>query len=313
MCAVGLAAVALGVPWASALAQKIQCTPRKDCTTAVTFAPTEARYAAAIGGSLLPTSPTTPVTLQVHQESGVPFRLEMSRTLWTPPSLIELEARFTYSGPHTPPRSTDWQHVTSAPQVVLASTEKKVDIGIEYRILVTGNEAPGRFAADVSLLVEDGSAGHGRQKDLVTNTIDVTIPAFVLLRLDGVSVGRTADVTFDYQTGSLPAYVHAIDAGLPLSFTSASFDTLQVATNNPDGYRVDVAVTQELAPPGSSLGSQDILLFGSQATGQTLANHGPTHGFVTLLRPADFGIHVDGGETPGMYRFSVSYAASPNP
>lgn len=299
----------------AAAAQTIHCVPPKDCTTAVQFLPTQAQYAAAVGGTLAPTSPTTPIGFQVLQDHQLAYTVQTSRAPWAPATPLALQARITLSGPHVATRVIGWMPVTSVPTTLFTEDANKTDVSVEYRLAITGREPPGTYTTTVTYTVrsEGGKGSNGKGRDTVTNTISVTIPAYLTLLLDGVPVGQTASVSFDYRAANLSAYLQAVSSGTPLAFTSASFDRLEIATNDPAGYRVSVSVTEDAAPAGSSLGVSDVLLFSKPANGYAFTSGAATDGYQTLLVPSDFGIHVDGGETAGAYQFTVTYRAQANP
>lgn len=291
------------------LAQGVRCVPRSVCAAPIEFAPTPAQYVAAFGAALGPSAPTDPVTLHVQREGQGHYAVEVSRSPWGPSSSMRLEARVTLSGPHAPPRVLDWMPVGRAPSVLVQGQGTRTDVAIEYRLWVTGTEAPGSYTTTLTYALQaQGAHGHERSRT-VTNTVRVTIPAYVLLRLDGVPVGRRASVSFDYAGANAAAYVKAIEAGASLPLTSATFDRLQVLTNNPAGYRVRVSVTRDAGPAGSSLGVDDVLLFGRPADGATLT--GPSS--ATIVVPSDFSLRAPGSAMAGAYTFTVTYRASASP
>ncbi len=310
-----LLAAIVGLAGAAA-AQTIHCVPPKDCSNGVQFLPTQAAYAAAVGGTLSPTSPTAPIAFKVLHDKKNAYSLEVSRSPWSPPTPMTLEARITLSGPQMTPIVLDWAPVSTIPATLFTHDVNKTDVSVEYRLRIDGSEPPGTYTTTVTFRAWDanGPENHGnKERDFVTTAITVTIPAYVSLFLDGVPAGQTASVDFDYTLSNFATYLRAVRAGTLLPLTSATFDRLAVATNNPTGYRVDVTVIENSGPAGSSLGVPDIRLFGGpQADGYIFSSSSATNGYVTLLVPSDFGLQVDGSEAAGAYDFTATYVAQPN-
>ena len=311
-----LLALAIGLAGA-AVAQTVHCVPPKDCSNGVQFLPTQAEYAAAVGGALSPTSPTSPIAFHVLQDKQNAYSLEVSRSPWSPPTPMTLEARITLSGPQMTPIVLDWAPVSTIPVALFTHDVNKTDVSVEYRLRIDGSEPPGTYTTTVTFHAWDanGPPSHGNKvRDSVTTTITVTIPAYVSLLLDGVPAGQTASVDFDYTLSNFVTYLQAVRTGALLPMTSATFSRLEIATNNPTGYRVNVTVVENSGPTGSSLGVPDIRIFGGpQADGYVFSSTSGTAGYVTLLVPTDFGLHVDGGEAAGAYSFTATYVAKPNP
>jgi len=309
-------AVLIGLAGGAA-AQTIHCVPPKDCSNGVQFLPTQADYAAAVGGTLSPTSPTTPIAFQVLQDKRNAYSLEVSRSPWSQPTPMTLEARVTLSGPQLGTTVLDWAPISSVPSTLFTNDVNKTDVSVEYRLAIDGSEPPGTFTTTVTYHAWDanGPPNHGNKvRDTVTTTITVTIPSYISLLLDGAPVGQTASVDFDYALSNFVAYLRAVQDGTLLPMTSTNFRRLAVATNNPTGYRVDVTVVENSGLANSSLGVPDIRLFGGPpADGYVFSSTQATNGYVTLLVPSDFGLHVDGGEAAGTYSFTATYTAQPNP
>ena len=309
-------AVTIGLAGGAA-AQTIHCVPPKDCSNGVQFLPTQAEYAAAVGSALGPTSPTTPIAFQVLEDKKNAYSLEVSRSPWSQATPMTLEARITLSGPHLGTTVLDWAPISTVPSTLFTNDVNKTDVSVEYRLRIDGSEPPGTFTTTVTYHAWDanGPPDHGNKvRDTVTTTITVTIPSYISLLLDGLPVGQTASVDFDYTLSNFVAYFQAIQTGNLLPMTSANFSHLAVATNNPTGYRVDVTVVENSGPTNSSLGVPDIRVFGGpQADGYVFSSTRATNGYVTLLTPSDFGLHVDGGEAAGTYSFTATYTAQPNP
>lgn len=306
----------LGVAGGAA-GQTIHCVPPKDCSNGVQFLPTQAEYAAAVGSTLSSTSPTAPIAFQVLQDKSNAYSLEVSRSPWSPGTAMTLEARITLSGPKSPTTVLDWSPVSTIPATVFTHDVNKTDVAVEYRLRIDGSETPGTYTTTVTFHAWDanGPKNQGKkERDTVTTTVTVTIPAYLSLLLDGVPVGQTASVDFDYTLSNFAAYLQAVRTGALLPMTSATFGRLAIATNNPTGYQVTVSIVETAGPTASTLDATDIRLFGGvQADGYVFSSSTATDGYVTLLVPSDFGLHVDGGEAAGAYSFTATYVAQTNP
>ncbi len=313
---VSLVAIALGLA-SVVVAQTIHCVPPKDCSNGVQFLPTQAEYAAAVGGTLSSTSPTTPIAFQVLQDKSNAYSLEVSRSPWSSSMGMTLEARITLSGPKTSTTVLDWAPVSTVPATLFTHDVNKTDVAVEYRIGIDGRELPGTYTTTVTFRAWDanGPKHQGKKvRDTISTAITVTIPAYLSLLLDGVPVGQTASVDFEYTPSNLVAYLQAVQTGALLPMTKASFSRLAISTNNPTGYRVKVSIVEAAGPAASTLDASDIRLFGGvQANGYVFSSSSATDGYVTLLAPSDFGLHVDGGEAAGAYTFTATYVAQPNP
>lgn len=302
-----------------AVGQSIQCIPANVCNQPVEFLPTATAYVNAIDGTLGPTVPTSPTQLRVHEQGGAgAYEVELSRTPWSPSANLVLEARVTLTGKGVVPQIIDWTPVAEVPATLLQSSSRRTDLSIEYRLLIRGDEVPGTYSTSLTYALASSDASPIRSpgasgKDAVTTEVTVTIPSYVLLQLDGMATGQDAVLDFDYSGSNISAFIGALQSGIPLAVTHATFDRLQLRTNSPSGYRVDVTVSLDTGPTGSSLSSTDLLLFGRAASGTVLTGTGPTAGPITLVRPADFGLSVDGGVLQGTYSYTVMYSASAGP
>ncbi len=176
--------------------QTIHCVPPKDCSNGVQFLPTQAEYAAAVGGALSPTSPTSPIAFQVLQDKKNAYSLEVSRSPWSPPTPMTLEARITLSGPHIEPIVLDWAPISTIPVTLFTHDVNKTDVSVEYRLRIDGSEPPGTYTTTVTFHAWDanGPPSHGNKvRDSVTTTITVTIPSYVSLLLDGCAGGADGE------------------------------------------------------------------------------------------------------------------------
>jgi len=297
-----------------ALGQTVQCVPKKDCSNPVQFAPSQAQFIAALGSALQPTAPGMPIQLKVHVGKGADVAAEVSRSPWTPAAAISLEARITVSGPQVATRTLDWLPLSEVPRTFVVGDGQLTNVDLDYRLRADGSVAPGTYTASITYHVWDSSqAPNGATGTTITSPVTVIIPAFVALRIDGSVAGQEATVRFDYGGANAAAYVAAISAKRPLAFTSADFRHIDVATNDPRGYRVQVSVAESTVTRAQHPGVGDVLIRGVPAQGTALSSTHATDGFEALLTPGDFGLHVDGSETPGSYVFRVTFQAFANP
>lgn len=297
-----------------AFAQTVQCVPKKDCNGPLQFAPSQAQLVAALGSTLQPTAPSMPIQLKVHAGKGAGVAAEVSRSPWIPAAPIVVEAQITVSGPQVATRTLDWMPLSETPRTLVVGDSQLTNLAFDYRLRVNGSVAPGSYTATVRYHVWDGSQlANGESGTTITSLVTVIVPAFVVLRVDGGVAGQVATVRFDYGGGNAAAYVAAIGAKRPLAFTSANFQHIDVATNDPLGYRVQVSVSESTATQAQHPGVGDVLIRGEPAQGTVLTSAHSTDGFQALLTPGDFGVHVDGSETPGSYVFRVTFQAFANP
>ena len=174
-----------------------------------------------------------------------------------------------------------------------------------YRLRLNGDEAAGTFMSPVTYRIRDPT-------QTATHTARVNLPTFLALRWLSAPASGSATLRFEYAAAPM-AYLQAVTAGAPLAPTSADFDRLEVSTNHPSGYTVTVLVTPLDAPSGAPSLVPRLMLAGATAEGRRFTSTGPTDGFVTLATPDDFGLVVDGSETPGAYRIELRYEAARNP
>ncbi len=229
---------------------------------------------------------------------------------WTPTGGPTLEVRFdvTSTDGRTTYLETDWMAIAETPSTAFdqsLSNQARVRVTATYRLLLSGDEAAGTFTSPVTYRIR----GTG---ETATHTTSVGLPTFLALRWVGAPATGAATLRFDYANAPM-AYVDAIASGAALLPTSADFDRLEVSTNHPTGYSVTVMAVALDAPIGAPSLTPRLTLGGIAAEARQFASTGPTDGFVTLATPADFGLRVDGGETPGAYRVELRYVALRNP
>lgn len=229
---------------------------------------------------------------------------------WTPAGGPTLEVRVdvTSTSGGTTYLQSNWMAVSEVPSLVFdqrQANQARVRVTATYRLRLTGDEAAGTYTTPVTYRIRGTT-------QTATHTARVELPTFLALRWVGAPVSGSATLRFEY--ASLPmTYVEAVAAGTALAPTSADFDRLEISTNHPSGYTVTVRVVALDAPLGAPSLTSRLTLGGSIGEGRQFTSTGPTDGFVTLASPADFGLIVDGGETPGAYRFELRYEAVRNP
>lgn len=286
-------------------AQKVDCTPKKACDDPIEFAPTEATYVSAVGGTLAADRPTSPIRLKLKRDKKFEYTADVSIAPWTGPGGLTLEIRVTLTSKDEPDVVFDWQPVDQVPLTLFSHDEKKTDMYVEYRLRIDGSEVPGRYATTFITHVWD-DRDKKNKKDTIEQPVTVDVPAYRLLRVVKSGVAAVdADLVFD-AASDLGGYLSAIAKGNPLSPTGASFDAVEVATNDPRGYRVDVAVV-DASGGQQAVRTAALQLFGIAADGQQIHGTAATHGFVTILVPSDFALVVGGSEGAGTSRFEVQY------
>ncbi len=255
--------------------------------------------------------PGPSVVLEVRRQNpNRIYTVDVSLDGWIPMGGPGLEARYTVTSRdgRTVFLTTGWRSVDGVPQALFSQDdtagEVRARVEVAYRLRLSGEEAAGAYTAAVVYRIrESGST--------VSHPVVVTLPTFLTLRWAG-SVLPDATLRFEY--GDAPsAYVQAITTGALLAPTSADFERLEVSTNHPTGYVVTVAVTAVDAPPFASDLTSQLRLTGRPVDGLRFVGEGATSGFVTLATPADFGLFVDGSESPGAFRFTLRYDGTPGP
>ena len=229
---------------------------------------------------------------------------------WTPLGGPTLEVQVTVGSTNgrTTYLQTDWMAITEVPSAVYdqsQANQARVRVTVAYRLRLNGDEAAGTFTSPVTYRIRGTT-------QTATHTASVGLPTFLTLRWVGAPASGAATLRFEY--GSMPmTYVQAVASGAALLPTSADFERLEVSTNHPSGYSVTVRVVELDAPIGAPSLASRLTLGGLAAEGRQFTSTGPTDGFVPLAIPGDFGLMVDGGETPGAYRVELRYEAVRNP
>lgn len=229
---------------------------------------------------------------------------------WTPLGGPALEVRVdvTSTDGSTTYLQTDWMAITEVPSAVFdqsQANQSRVRVTVAYRLRLNGDETAGTFTSPVTYRIRGTS-------ETATHNASVGLPTFLALRWVGAPASGAAMLRFEY--ASMPmTYVEAVASGVALAPTSADFDRLEVSTNHPSGYTVTVQVVPLDAPIGAPSLAPRLTLGDLAAQGRQFTSTGPTNGFLTLATPADFGLVVDGAETPGAYRIELRYVAVRNP
>lgn len=280
----------------------------------VTFTVTDVDLAAAQGCPgcvVVAPDPGPGVVFNVRRQSpNNLYYVDVNVDGWTPAGgpTLEIQATVTSTNGGTTYFQTDWLAVTEAPSVVFdqrQSNKNRVRVTVAYRLRLDGGESAGTFTTPVTYRIRGTT-------QTATHTARVGLPTFLTLRWVGMPASGSATLHFEYASAPL-VYVQAIASGNPLGPTSADFDRLEVSTNHPTGYTVTVQVVALDAPVGAPNLAPRLTLGGLAAEGRQFTANGPTDGFVTLASPADFGLRVNGGETPGAYRVELRYDALRNP
>lgn len=281
---------------------------------AVTFTVTDAELAAAEacpGCVVVEPDPGPGVVFDVRRQNPRNvYVLEISLDGWTPTGgpTLEVQVTVTTVDGRTTFLQSSWTAVTGTPVALFDQTQAnqaRVRVTASYRLRLAGEETAGTYTSQVTYRIRDTT-------ESAAHTARVALPTFLALRWVGAPPGGTAALRFEYATAPM-AYVQAVAARVPLAPTSADFDRLEVSTNHPGGYTVTVFVTPVDAPPDAPSLVARLTLAGAAAEGRRFTSTGPTDGFVTLATPEDFGLLVDGSESPGVYRVELRYEAARNP
>lgn len=275
----------------------------------VSFNVTAEAYANALacaGCNYLYPDPGPPIVLRVRpQNPDYHYTLDTLHSGFSPANPLNLEARYTVidHDDNGVLFRIDWRPVNQIPTALFTEPQVEdeaiVRVEVEYRLRVTGAELAGNHLASVTYRIRENNRA-------VAHEVRVILPSFLTLRLVGnITPGLSHTVSFDYSQATA-AYLHAVSSGAPLSATGSSLERVEISTNHPTGFTVTVIVSE--TPLRDRL-----WLLGLPAHGRRFSSSGPTNGFVTLFTASDFGLVVDGGETPGLHTFSVTYEAVRNP
>jgi hypothetical protein len=255
----------------------------------------------------------TGVTLRVtRQNPNRMYTIDVLHDGWGPNADLALEARYTVvaASGGTALLTTPWLPLHTAPTLVFTQaavqSENRVRVDVAYRLTLRGDEPAGTFVTRVVHRVRESGAAAAHE-------VRVSLPSYLTLRVVGHTGGSAATVVaFDY--GDAPdAYLQAVTSGKPLRPTSGELVRVEVATNHPSGYTVALNVAPLLTPADGPALRERLWLDGAPAHGRRFVASGPTDGFVTLATGADYGLRVEGDESPGGYLFAITYEAVRNP
>ncbi|MFO8150499.1 MAG: hypothetical protein R6T93_09395 [Trueperaceae bacterium] len=280
----------------------------------VTFTVTDADLAAAQGCPgcvVVAQDPGPAVVFDVRRQNpNRVYVLDVALDGWTPASGLTLEVQLmvTSVDGRTTYLQTGWTEVTAGATALFdqsQANQARVRVTASYRLRLDGDETAGTFTSPVTYQIRGTT-------QTATHATQVGLPTFLAIRWAGAPASGSATLRFEYAASPM-TYLEAVASGNPLAPTSADFARLEVSTNHPDGYTVTVLATSLDAPIGVASLSPRLTLAGAAADGRRFVGTGPTDGFVTLATPDDFGLIVDGGETPGAYHIELLYEAARNP
>lgn len=229
---------------------------------------------------------------------------------WTPSGgpTLEVQVTVTSVDGRTTYLRTAWAAVTETPTALFDQSQAnraRVRVTASYRLRLGGDETAGTFTTPVTYQIRGTT-------ETAVHATQVGLPTFLAIRWAGAPASGSATLRFEYAVSPM-TYLEAVASGNPLAPTSADFARLEVSTNHPSGYTVTVLATPLDAPIDAASLMPRLTLAGAAADGRRFVANGPTDGFVTLAIPDDFGLVVDGGETPGAYRIELRYEAARNP
>jgi hypothetical protein len=238
------------------------------------------------------------------------YVLDVALDGWTPAGgpTLEVQVTVTSVDGRTMYLQTGWAEVTESATALFdqsQANQARVRVTASYRLRLAGDETAGTFSSPVTYQIRGTT-------QTATHATQVGLPTFLAIRWAGARASGSATLRFEYGWVPMP-YLDAVASGTPLAPTSADFARLEVSTNHPSGYTVTVLATPLDAPVGTTSLAPRLMLAGAPADGRRFVATGPTDGFVTLATPADFGLRVDGTETPGAYRIELRYEAVRNP
>lgn len=260
----------------------------------VTFSPTTQQVYKAATGNLSghispdPTSDKISFTVQAWGDVQVVVQSNI-------PVPFEIVAHYTSNAQGAVP-----EVVLSTAQQTVFSTNwgwrfRDARVKVHYWLQLTGAVPAGVYTITVTYTLLGANS--------VTNTIRVTIPPLLSVRVEG---GDT--VAFDY-AGAPQAYYAAIGKTLPPTNAGTTLTSIDVWSSS--SYTVAAAITA--ASPGPSLLPGAVLLKGVPlaASPSVVATGSGTGGaFLPVVVPSDFAFAVTGQETPGSYSEVVTYTVT---
>jgi hypothetical protein len=280
----------------------------------VTFTVDDADLAAAQGCPgcvVIAQDPGPGVVFDVRRQNpNRVYVLDVALDGWTPACGPTLEVQLTVTSVdgRTTYLQTGWTEVTEGATALFdqnQANQARVRVTASYRLRLGGDETAGTFTSPVTYRIRGTT-------ETATHATQVGLPTFLAIRWAGTPSSGSATLRFEYATRPM-TYLDAVTSGTPLTATSADFARLEVSTNHPSGYAVTVLATSLDAPIGAASLAPRLTIAGAAADGRRFVSSGPTDGFVTLATPDDFGLIVNGTETPGTYRIELTYEATRNP
>ena len=253
---------------------------------------------AANDATLLPDSTSPEISFRVQRQGAAnPILVQAVRQNWTPTNNLQLEARF--EGSTSPPGSFDtgWILLDDIAQTILDSNFAVANIRVSYRLRLSGSELPGVYTTSMRFWAGTSELNHD---------LRVTIPSFLSLRLNSTSAGQPIFMHFDYSQERSIAYLEAIREGHALAVSSSNLTSVELASNNPNGYSLQI--TASPSPLAPKLRVQQLPLSDWRYLGS-----GATEGYIRVLQASDFSLLLDGSEAPGRYSILLTYQLVPRP
>lgn len=239
--------------------------------------------------------------IRIQRQSERQNTLQGSRSPWLPNAPLELEARYRVRGNQSGQfLTTDFIPLETLPENLFDSGDPQTYAVIEYRLRLGEGIRAGTYETTVTYRVAS---------DTLTQQIRVIIAPLLDLRISGVPAGQLPSLTFDYSAQPLP-YLQAITARARLPHTAATFSGIDVLSNDPRGFTLELSLTPlSSAPLDPSL----LYLLDAPAHRTTIRENSVTTGYQTVIRASDFSLHPVGAEAPGSYLFLLTYTLLANP
>lgn len=299
----------------TAAAQRLECQPKNTCKRPVEFLPTSADYVGVLdcdGCTYLYPDPRSPeIEFRIKRDRDEAYTVEVSRSAWNPDAEVSLEARYSLEGGASP-LVLDWRPVTESPLRLLDADAKRTQIRVEYRLKVSGAEPVGSFEVSVTYFAEDAK-NKKNKKDAVSHDVLFVLEPALVLRLDSAVPTGATNIDFDIGAARIADYFEAVEKEQLLRPSTLNLQAVEIFSNYPNGYNVTAHVVTVSGPVSSSLTAENLWAGEASLDGQSFIAETPTNGFATLLAGIDYGLHVDGREAAGVYRFSVTFDAVPTP